>query len=263
MDYGLRGKTVLVTASSKGLGFATAKQFAAEGANVMLSSRDASALQAAAADIRRHTENEAVAWCVADVKNQADIEHLFAEVNTTFGGVDVLVNNAGGPRQGAFDDVSEGDWAGAFELSLLSVVRATKLALPHMRKQQWGRVLNFTSSSMKQPLDNLILSNTFRTAVAGLSKSLAIELAKDNILVNTVGPGRVATDRVASLDQSRADRTGMSVADVQRDSERLIPLGRYGTPEEFAAMAVFLGSAANGYVTGQSILVDGGLVRSL
>jgi 3-oxoacyl-[acyl-carrier protein] reductase len=263
MDFGLSGKTVLVTASSKGLGFATAKQFAAEGAQVMLSSRDESSLQAATGEIRRDTHNDAVAWCVADAKSQADIVRLFERVESQFGGVDVLVNNAGGPPEGNFDKVTEEQWAGAFELSLMSVVRATKLALPHMREHRWGRILNFTSSSIKQPIDNLILSNTFRTAVAGLAKSLANELGKDNILVNTLGPGRIATDRVATLDANRAARTGESIDEIHTDWQQRIPLGRYGTADEFAALAVFLGSAANGYITGQSILVDGGMVKSL
>lgn len=263
MDFGVHGKTVLVTAASKGLGYATAKGFAAEGARVMLSSRNEASLADAVAQITAETGNLEVAYVAADVANPEALERLFAAVEERFGGVDVLVNNAGGPPAGNFDTVAEEQWALAFELSLMSVVRATKRVLPHMRKQQWGRILNFTSSSIKQPLDNLILSNTFRTAVAGLAKSLAIELASDNILVNTLGPGRIATDRVATLDTLRAQTLGTSVEEVRHATEAMIPLGRYGTPDEFAALAVFLGSSANGYITGQSILVDGGLVRSL
>lgn len=263
MDYGLHGKTVLVTASSKGLGFATAKGFAREGAKVMLASRTAGALQNAVEEIQRETGNPHVSYVVANVANEADLDAIFQAVNNQFGGVDVLVNNAGGPPAGNFDSVLDTQWSQAFELSLMSVVRATKRALPHMRKNQWGRILNFTSSSIKQPIENLILSNTFRTAVAGLSKSLAIELGDDNILVNTIGPGRIATDRVASLDAMKAQSLGTSMDDVKRASEAQIPLGRYGTPDEFAALAVFLGSSANGYITGQSILVDGGMVKGL
>lgn len=263
MDYGLQGKTVLVTASSKGLGFATARGFAREGAKVMLASRSETALQAAVSAIQVETGNAQVSYVVADVSQGFAIADIFEAVERAFGGVDVLVNNAGGPPAGNFNSVEDAQWGQAFELSLMSVVRATKRALPHMRKNQWGRILNFTSSSIKQPIDNLILSNTFRTAVAGLSKSLAIELAPDNILVNTLGPGRIATDRVASLDAIRAQSAGTSIDEVKRTTEAQIPLGRYGTPDEFAALAVFLGSSANGYITGQSILVDGGMVKSL
>ncbi len=263
MEYGLTGKTVLVTASSKGLGYASAKLFAQEGANVMLSSRSEEALEQAASQIVKETGNQNVAYCAADVSLVSDIERLFDTVESRFGGVDVLINNAGGPPAGNFDSIAEEQWAKAFELSLMSVVRCTKRVLPHMRQNQWGRIVNFASSSIKQPINNLILSNTFRTGVAGLAKSLAIELAPDNILVNTLGPGRIATQRVASLDAIQSQKTGLSIDEVRRKSEAQIPMGRYGVPDEFAQMAVFLGSSANGYITGQSILVDGGLVRSL
>jgi 3-oxoacyl-[acyl-carrier protein] reductase len=263
MDLGLQNKTVLVTAASRGLGFATAKRFAAEGAKVMIASRNEQAIAKAADEIRSETGNKNVAFCVADVSSQNDLENLFAETERVFGGVDVLINNAGGPAEGSFDSVTMEQWDAAYQLSLLSVVRSVRLALPHMRKQQWGRIVNFASSSIKQPIENLILSNTFRAAVAGLSKSLAIELAKDNILVNTLGPGRIATARVAELDRTAAERMGVSIPEVEQMRKAQIPLGRYGHPDEFAAIAVFLGSAANGYITGQSLLVDGGMVKSL
>jgi len=263
MDYGLVGKTVLVTASSKGLGFATARLFAAEGANVMLSSRSGEALRSAVDRITRETGNRHVAWCQADVSAPDAVAHLFEETERVFSGVDILINNAGGPPQGNFDTTTDQQWADAFELTLMSVIRATRHALPHMRARKWGRIVNFASSSIKQPLDNLILSNTYRTGLVGLGKSLATELAPDHILVNTLGPGRIATDRVAAIDATRAHSLGVEVEQVERESKRQIPLGRYGSPDEFAAMAVFLGSPANGYVTGQAIVVDGGLVKSL
>ncbi|GMA48864.1 oxidoreductase [Alicyclobacillus contaminans] len=263
MDFGLAGKTVLVTASSRGLGFATALRFAQEGARVMLASRNAEHLAAAAERIQREVPKADVAWCAADVSKAEEIDRLYAQVKQRFSGVDVLVTNGGGPPPGGFDAVADEAWQAAFELSLLSVVRLVRGALPHMRAQRWGRIVHIASSSIKQPIDNLVLSNTFRTAVAGLSKSLALELAPDNILVNTLGPGRIATNRVAELDANTATREGISVAAVVARSVAQIPLGRYGEPDEFAALAVFLGSAANGYITGQSILVDGGMVRSL
>jgi 3-oxoacyl-[acyl-carrier protein] reductase len=263
MDYGLQGKTVLVTAGSKGLGFATAKQFAAEGANVMISSRQELALQRAVEEIKEAHRGAKVHYFVADVSEAQAIESLFDAVKREFGGVDILINNAGGPPPGNFDSVTEEQWLMAHQLSLMSVIRATRQALPHMRSNQWGRIVNFTSSSVKQPIEGLILSNTYRTAVVGLGKSLALELGEDNILVNTLGPGRISTERVASLDKTRAEKLGISVNEVKSGMERQIPLGRYGTADEFAALAVFLGSPANGYITGQTILVDGGMVRSI
>lgn len=263
IDYELTDKTVLVTASSKGLGFATAKLFAAEGANVMISSRSETALYEAVARIIHETGNERVAFCQADVSEPDDVARLFDETQRIFTGVDILINNAGGPPQGNFDTTSDDLWLGAFQLTLMSVIRATRHALPYMRAKKWGRIVNFASSSIKQPLDNLILSNTYRAGLVGLGKSLATELAPDHILVNTLGPGRIATDRVATIDATRAHSLGVDVEEVERESKRQIPLGRYGSPDEFAAMAVFLGSPANGYVTGQAIVVDGGLVKSL
>jgi 3-oxoacyl-[acyl-carrier protein] reductase len=263
MDFGIAGKTVLVNAASRGLGFATAKAFAGEGAKVALSGRDAERLNAAVRTIQSETGNQQVMGFVADLVDGAAIEKLFDSVEAHFGGVDVLINNAGGPPAGTFTQFSDADWTRAYELCLLSFVRCIRRSLPHMREQRWGRIVNFASSSIRQPIDNLILSNTFRAGVAGLAKSLAIELAPYNILVNTLGPGRIATDRVASLDALTAEREGIAIEDVQRRWQKQIPLGRYGEPDEFAAVALFLGSAANGYVTGQSVLVDGGLVRSL
>ena len=177
--------------------------------------------------------------------------------------MDVLISNAGGPPAGSFDVVSDEDWRGAFELNLMSVVRLVREALPHMRERGFGRIVNVASSSIKQPIEGLILSNTFRAGAAGLAKSLSFELAPDGILVNTLGPGRISTERSAGFDAAQAERMGVSVEEVRGGAEERIPLGRYGTPEEFARVAVFLASPANSYVTGQAILVDGGMVRAL
>lgn len=263
MDFGLEGKVVLVTAGSKGLGFATAKAFTLEGANVIISSRNIDGLRAAREEILASVPHGNVSIISADVSKPTDIERLFGVIGTDHGGVDVLINNAGGPPAGNFDSMTDEHWETGFALTLQSVIRCTRAALLHMRKNKWGRIVNFASSSVKQPIDNLILSNTFRAGVAGLSKSLSVELAKDNILINVLSPGRIATERVAYLDGVRASATGQSIADVQKQSEAMIPLGRYGAPDEFANMAVFLGSSANGYMTGQSILVDGGMVKAL
>ena len=262
MDLGLAGRVAIVAASSKGLGKATAAQLAAEGAKVMISGRDEGELKAAASEIGKSTGSE-VSYAVADVTRAEDVGSLVDGTVEHFGGLDVLITNAGGPPAGNFDKFEDADWQGAFELNLLSVVRLIRAGLPHMREKGYGRIVNFTSSSIKQPLDNLILSNVFRTAVLGLSKSLSAELAPEGILINTLGPGRIATDRLASLDESRAEKGGISVEEVRRRSEGQIPLGRYGQPEEFARVATFLASEANTYVTGQALLIDGGMVRAL
>jgi 3-oxoacyl-[acyl-carrier protein] reductase len=180
-----------------------------------------------------------------------------------FGSVDVLINNTGGPAAGGFDDFEDGAWREAFELILLSVVCIVRGVLPLMRNRGGGRIVNVASYSMKHSIENLILSNTFCTGLAGLAKSLAIELAPEGILVNTLGPGYISTMRSASINEVQAQVQGVPVEEVRRQVEAQIPLGRYGRPEEFAKVAAFLASPVNGYITGQAILVDGGMVRTL
>ncbi|MGY1826953.1 MULTISPECIES: SDR family oxidoreductase [unclassified Blastococcus] len=262
MDLQLTGRTALVTAASKGLGRATATQLAAEGARVMISSRGEEQLARTAAEIAEATGAQ-VEHCPADVADPADVERLLAETRDRLGGVDVLVANAGGPPPGGFDAVDDAKWYQAHDLNLMSTVRLIRGVLPHMREQSWGRIAVVTSSSIKQPIENLLLSNTYRVAVVGLAKSLAIEFAGEGVLVNTVGPGRIATDRVASLDAARAEKTGLSIEEVRAQSEKTIPLGRYGEAEEFGRVAAFLVSGANTYLTGQNLLVDGGLVKAI
>jgi 3-oxoacyl-[acyl-carrier protein] reductase len=262
MDLELRGKVALVTAASKGLGRATATQLAREGARVMISSRGEEQLRATAEEIREATGAQ-VEHCVADVSDADDLARLLAETQSRLGGVDVLVNNAGGPPPGGFDALDDAAWQAAFELNVLSSVRLIRGVLPHMREQRSGRIVTIASSSIKQPIENLLLSNTYRVALVGLSKSLATEFAPDGILINTLGPGRIATDRVAGLDAGRASAAGTSVEEVRAQAEKGIPLGRYGTAEEFGKVAAFLVSGANTYLTGQAFLVDGGMVRAL
>ncbi len=261
MDLGLGGNVALVMAASKGLGRAIATELAREGARVVISSRDEDTLARTAAEIGE--TGAEVDHRAADLTRAEDIRALISHTADRFGGVDILVNNTGGPPAGGFEDFEDDAWETAFEQILLSVVRAVRGVLPFMRERGGGRIVNVASSSIKQPIENLILSNTFRAGLAGLAKSLAAELAPDGILINTLGPGRISTARSAAIDASRADALGIPVEEVRGQVESQIPLGRYGTPEELARVAAFLASPANSYVTGQAILVDGGMVRAL
>lgn len=262
MKLGLEGKTVLVLASSKGLGKAIAQEFAAEGARLMISSRNEAALKATTQELRDLTGTE-IAYQVCDLTNAKQIQALVAETIRLYGTIDVLVNNAGGPPAGSFNVLGDKDWDYAFKLNLLSYVRAIREVLPHMRSNGTGKIVNIASYSMKQPIEGLILGNTMRTGIAGVAKTLSRELAPDNILINTVGPGRIGTDRVEELDRKRSAELEISYEEVRSLAEREIPLGRYGTPEEFAKLVIFLCSQANSYITGQVILVDGGLTAAL
>ncbi len=262
MDLGIKNHVALVAASSKGLGKATAFCLAKEGAKVMITSRNQEQLAETAKEIRAETGAE-VDYYPADLTKAEQIARLIDETVKRFGTIHILINNAGGPPPGDFDQFQDEDWQAAFELNLLSTIRLIRHTLPYMRKQKYGRIVNFTSSSIKEPIPGLILSNTIRTAVVGLAKSLAAELAPDQILINTIAPGRIATDRLASLDQNKAQQLQISVEEVQKQFFAKIPLGRYGEPAEFAKVATFLASQANSYLTGQSILVDGGMVRSI
>ncbi|MCF8564313.1 SDR family oxidoreductase [Alicyclobacillus tolerans] len=262
MDFGLKGKSVFVAAASKGLGKASALEFSREGAIVTIASRSLDELEKAAAEIRQETGNP-VHVAAMDVNSLADIDAALAVAVNAGNGLDVLVTNAGGPAPGNFDNFDDAAWQKAFESNLLSVIRLIRGALPHMRDKGAGRIVNLTSSSIRQPISGLILSNTFRAGVYSLTKSLAIELAPQGILVNTVAPGRIATDRVAQLDENKAKNTGKSVEQIQAESIAQIPAGRYGIPSEFGKAVAFLGSFANGYITGQALLVDGGMVKAL
>ena len=257
MDLQLTSSSALVLASSRGLGRAIALGLAAEGARLTLFARDQASLEATAAAIVA-AGGTAPVIVTGSVTCSADLQRAVATAIECHGGLDILVNNCGGPRAGTFDQLDDQAWQAAFELTLLSYVRAIRAALPALRQSSHGRILNVASSSLKTPIAGLLLSNTFRTGVMGLAKTLAAEFGPDGVLVNTLAPGRIGTARVAELDGLRAKTEGLPLETVQTAAAAQIPLGRYGTPEEFARLAVFLCSPANAYVTGQAIVVDGG-----
>lgn len=261
MNLGLTGKVALVPAASQGLGRAVALAFAREGARVSICSRDAVAINEVAGLIR--AQGGEVLAQVADVTKPDDIARLVHGTVDHFGGIDVLVTNAGGPPAGGFDRFSDADWQAAFELTLMSVVRLIRETLPAMRARGGGRIVCMTSSSIKQPIPNLLLSNVMRAGVAGLAKTLADELAGENIRVNTIVPGRIATARVAHLDRVNAERQGVDVAVIEEREASRIPMRRYGEADEFADGVVFLASDRASYITGATLQVDGGLIRSL
>ncbi len=261
MDLGLKDKSIIVMASSSGLGKAIATEFAREEAKVMLFSPSEDQLKEAQADIKKLTGNEPL-YTVGDITKYDDIKKLVQNTVNEFGSIYALVNNTGGPPAGTFDTFEDEDWQKAYELTLLSYIRTIREVLPHMRKNGGGRIVNSTSSSVKRVLDNLILSNTFRMGVVGLSKTLSSELGKDNILVNVIGPGRIGTARIDHLDKVRAEKAEITVEEVQNNAFKNIPLGRYGKPEEYGKLAAFLCSETNTYITGQTILVDGGMVKA-
>ncbi len=261
MDTGLKGKVAVVTASSAGLGKAVAVRFAQEGANVVMCSRSQARIDAAAADVR--DQGADVLALEIDVTNPAEIDRLISSAVERFGGVDILVTNAGGPPAGTFDRFDDAAWQNAFELTLMSAVRLIRRTIPEMRKRGGGSIVAMTSSSIKQPIPNLLLSNVMRAGVAALAKTLSDELTGDNIRVNTLVPGRIATARIEELDRANAERQGVDVETVTKQQLGNIPMGRYGEAGEFAAGAVFLASEAASYITGATLQVDGGMIRSL
>ncbi len=261
MELNLKGKNALVIASSQGLGKAVAEALVVEGANVVITSRDEVKLQQVQEELTRVNKGHVV-FFKADITKQEDIQSLVRFTVETFGSIDILVNNAGGPPGGKFEEITDDQWQGAFELNLLSYIRLIREVLPEM-KQQGGRIINIASTSIKQPIPGLILSNTFRLGIVGLTKTLAVELAPYNILINTVAPGRISTARTQHLDRLNAERQGITLEEATAQSKRTIPLGRYGTPEEFAKVVTFLVSDASTYMTGSSFMVDGGMVTAI
>jgi 3-oxoacyl-[acyl-carrier protein] reductase len=262
MNLGLNGKVAMVAGASRGLGFAVARALAAEGARVSMSSRSAGAIAAAGRKVEQETGGEVLAMA-ADVLSADAIAQWHQATIDRFGGLDLLFTNCGGPPAGltlAFDDAA---WQRAFELILLSAVRMIRVAVPSMIARGGGSIVLPTSSAVKEPIANIALSNALRSSVASLAKTLAVELAGQRVRVNHLVPGRIATDRVQEIDEINAKKAGISVDEQRKRMFATIPMSRYGEPGEFANAAVFLFSDAAAYITGASLQVDGGMIRSV
>ncbi len=262
MDLGLKNKRALVVASSHGLGKAAAMELAREGAKVAICSRSREAIEKTAQEIRAATKAEVLS-AVADLTKIADIDPFINHIVSRWGGVDILVTNAGGPPSTTFATTPPEAWQGAFDLTLMSAVNLCRAVIPSMKQRRWGRIIFITSLTVKQPAGNLLLSNVIRIALSGLTKSLSNEFAADNILVNAVLPGYTLTERLAVLSESQAQARGVPKEEIVAEWEQAIPMKRLGKPEELAALIAFLASERAGYITGAAIQVDGGFIKSV
>ena len=262
MDTGLKDKVIMIGAGSRGLGFGIARACAADGARLSIASPNRESIESAAQSLRDETGAE-VLPCVFDASDGASIAQWAEDTQTHFGGVDGLLVNAGGPPPGKFDAFDDADWDAAYNLTLLSSVRMIRAVLPSMRKRGGGSIVTLTSSSIKEPIDVLLLSNVMRAGVVALAKSLSRDLAADGIRVNNLVPGRMDTDRVKNLDAKIAENSGLDVETVRQQSQASIPLGRYGTADEFGKAGAFLLSEAASYITGSTLIVDGGTMKTV
>ena len=262
MDLGFEGKVALVGGASRGIGKAIALGLAKEGCRVSICARGEKLLEETAAEIRAATSVDVLA-IPCDMARADDIRRFVAQTVERFGRLDIVVNNAGGPPPGSFEKHSDEVWQAALAQNLLSVVRTVREALPHLRRQGGGRIINITSYAVKQPIDGLILSNSARLGVVGLAKTLSKELGPDSILVNNVCPGPILTDRMKSLMQSWAEDRGRSYEQIVEEESKRIPLGHLGAPEDVAALVVFLASEPARHITGTTIQVDGGATAAV
>jgi 3-oxoacyl-[acyl-carrier protein] reductase len=262
MDLGLKNKVALVAAASRGLGRAVAEELAAEGASLIICSRKAETIDHVAKEIENGTGAE-VLGVAADVSNPNDVARLVQSGVERFGRIDILVTNAGGPPAGQFESFSLQQWEEATRLLLYSAVELARNVLPGMKERRWGRILNITSIAVKQPVDNLILSNSLRAAVTGFARTLANEVASFGVTVNNIMPGYTRTERVEELARMMGEKEGITPAEFIARWEKEIPMRRIGTPTEFASLAAFLVSERASYITGTSIPVDGGWIKAL
>ncbi|MCK9195698.1 MAG: SDR family oxidoreductase [Syntrophales bacterium] len=262
MNLGLKNKVALVAGGSMGLGLAVTMEMAREGAKMAICALDDPSLPDAEELIRRETGAEVIA-VAADVSDPLQAARFVRKAMAHYGTVDILVNNAGGPPSVGFMDIDDDMWASGFRLNLLSTIVMTREVVPVMKEKRWGRIINMTSISVKQPIDGLILSNTIRSGVIGLAKTLSNELAPFNITVNSVCPGYTLTERVRSLARTVAEKEKTNPEAVIKRWESTIPMGRLGRPEEFAALVTFLASEQAGYITGAAIQIDGGWYKGV
>jgi len=262
MDTGLKSRVAIVAASSQGIGRATAEAFAAEGCRVAMCARSAQTLRTAAERIERQYKTE-VFWQPLDVTDAEAVHGFVDAVVSKFGSADICVTNAGGPPAKGFLAASLEEWRKAVDANFMSAVYFAREVIPHMQRRRWGRIITITSITTKQPVADLVLSNAVRAAVVGLVKSLANEFGKDGILVNNVGPGYTATDRLKELVKARSAASGKSEKEISEGWSADAPLKRLGEPREVADAIVWLASERASYVTGQTLLVDGGLYKGL
>ena len=263
MDLGLSGRVALVTAASRGLGLASAKALAADGVSLLICARGPLRLDEAAREIRSATSGAQVETMTLDVSAPDAATQLVKQARDHYGRLDVLVNNAGGPPPGTFTSVGDADWEKAFQITLMSVVRLVREALPLLKNSGQGRIINIVSTSVKQPIDGLILSNALRSAVVGMAKTLSKEVGPFGVTVNNVLPGIILTDRQRELRGADAARRGISFEQAIEEAGRGVPLGRIGQPEEVGALIAFLASKQASYITGTSIQVDGGMIAGV
>ncbi|QHC35605.1 SDR family oxidoreductase [Komagataeibacter xylinus] len=263
MDLGLKGKRALVLGASQGLGRAIATELAQEGADVALMARREDVLQQVKTELDALSGGGRIMVAQADLADEASVKTAYQAVQGSFGGVDILVLVSGGPPPGGAEAPSSEVWRQQYELLMLAPMALVKMALPGMKANHWGRIITVASSGIVQPIPRLSISNTLRSGFVAWSKTLASDVAADGITANVIVPGRIATDRVAQLDQGNATRSGITVDEVKAQSRAKIPMGRYGEPREFAAMAAFLVSERASYVTGSIVRVDGGLITAI
>ena len=262
MDLGIKGKRALVLASSQGLGLGIATQLCAEGASVLLVGRDEEKLRSAAGKLAGPGSG-AASYAVVDLSDVDAADRLYAAAQEKLGGVDILVNNTGGPPPGTSEQPDSDQWRSQIDVMLIRIIEISNLCLADMRENQWGRILTVASSGVVQPIPNLAMSNTIRSSLVGWSKSLSNEVAGEGITVNMLLPGRILTDRLRQLDANAAERLGRPVAEVSAEEQAGIPAGRYGTVEEFGSVGAFLCSEPARYVTGGMIRCDGGAIRGI
>lgn len=261
MDLKLKGKVALIGGASKGLGKACALQLAGEGAAVAICAREKAALEKTVEEIRSLGAD--VLPLTADMASKEDNERIVQETLKKFGRIDILVNNSGGPPPGTFEDFDDAAWEAAFQSVLMYVIRLNRLVIPHMKKNKWGRIINITSLTVKEPAPTLILSNVFRAGVVSLAKSMSQELIKHNITINNVCPGAFKTDRAVALMAKAAETNKTTLEEVESNAVKNLPLGRFQDPKELGDLVVFLASEAAGGMTGTTISIDGGISKGL